>query len=126
MSNGRFTILGRIRSFAVAVRGIGTMISSQHNAWIHALATVVVVGTGVAVKLRTDDWCWVILAIVAVWTAEALNTALEFLADAAAPEYHPMVKRAKDVAAAAVLISSIGSVTIAALIFGPKLLALLR
>lgn len=124
MSNGRFTITGRLRSFAFAVRGIGTMISSQHNAWIHALATVVIVSLGATLKLCTYEWCWIILAIMAVWTAEALNTALEFLADAAAPEYHPLVKRAKDVAAAAVLISSIGSMTIAALIFGPKLMAL--
>lgn len=63
-----------------------------------------------------------VVAIMAVWTAEALNTALEFLADVASPEFHPVVKKAKDVAAGAVLISATGSVAIALLILGPHIL----
>ena len=42
-----------------------------------------------------------------VWTAEALNTAFEFLADAASPNFHPVVRDAKDVAAGAVLITAL-------------------
>ena len=56
-----------------------------------------------------------------VWSAEALNTALEFLADAAKPEYHPLVKKAKDVAAGAVLIAALGAAVIGALVFIPAL-----
>ena len=55
---------------------------------------------------------------MAVWTAEALNTAFEFLAGVASPEFHPLVKNAKDVTAGAVLISAMGAVTIAILILG--------
>ena len=66
-----------------------------------------------------------IFAIALVWTAEGLNTALEWLCDVAAPEYHPLVKKAKDVAAAAVLLAAIGSALIGLLVFGPRLLALL-
>jgi diacylglycerol kinase (ATP) len=62
---------------------------------------------------------------MAVWTAEALNTALEFLADVASPQFHPLVEKAKDVAAGAVLISAVGSTTIALLIFGPHAWSLL-
>ena len=61
------------------------------------------------------------LAVMAVWTAEALNTAFEFLADVASPNYHPLVGKAKDVAAGAVLISAIGAVVIGLLVFGPHL-----
>jgi diacylglycerol kinase (ATP) len=53
--------------------------------------------------------------------AEALNTALEFLCDVASPQFHPMVKHAKDVAAGAVLISAIGAVAVGLLIFLPHL-----
>jgi diacylglycerol kinase (ATP) len=60
---------------------------------------------------------------MAVWTAEALNTAFESLCDVASPEFHPMVERAKDVAAGAVLVAAIGSVVIGLLVFGPRLLA---
>jgi diacylglycerol kinase (ATP) len=61
--------------------------------------------------------------MMAVWTAEALNTALELLADAASPDFHPLVAKAKDVAAGAVLLSAVGSVVIGLLILGPPLLA---
>ena len=119
-------VAGRIRSVGYALRGIGTMLRSQRNAWLHALATVVVVATGLGLGVPAGDWKWLILAIVAVWSAEALNTALEFLADAAKPEYHPLVKQAKDVAAGAVLIAALGAAVIGALVFIPALRAWLE
>lgn len=114
-----FAFTGRIRSFANALAGIATMLRSQHNAWIHAAATVAVCALGLLLGLSTADWCWIVLAIMSVWTAEALNTAFEFLADAASPEFHPLVKHAKDVAAGAVLIAAIGATVIATLVFWP-------
>ena len=65
------------------------------------------------------------LAIAIVWTAEALNTAFEFLADAATPSFHPIIRDAKDVAAGAVLVTAIAAVVIGAIIFWPHLLTLL-
>ena len=98
------------------------MLKSQHNAWIHALATIIVFALGLSFGLTTFEWCWIVLSIMAVWTAEALNTAFEFLADAASPSYHPLIGKAKDVAAGAVLISAIGSAVIGLLIIGPYIL----
>ena len=112
-----FQFTGRIRSFKFAAVGIWTMLKSQHNAWIHACATLLVVILGIGVGVSRSEWCWLVLAIMAVWTAEALNTAFEFLADVAAPQFHPLVKHSKDVAAGAVLISAIGSVIIGWLVF---------
>ncbi len=123
MPHRPFQFTGRIRSFKYALRGIGIMLSSQHNAWIHALATVLVCGTGLWLEISASQWCWIVLAIVAVWTAEALNTAFEFLADAASPEFHPLVEKSKDVAAGAVLISAVGAAVIALLVLGPPLMA---
>ena len=120
------TFSGRIRSVRFAVRGIRTMVVSQHNAWIHALATVAVTAAGLFVGLSWSEWCWIVLAIVSVWTAEALNTAFEFLTDVASPNFHPLAEKAKDVAAGAVLISAIGAVIIGALVFWPKVVGLLH
>lgn len=125
-TNGSFTISGRVQSFRYAFQGVALMLKSQHNAWLHAFASVCILVMGGLFRLSAGEWCWVILAIVAVWTAEALNTALEFLADAASPAFHPLVKDAKDVAAGGVLISAIGSVVIGLLVLGPHLLAFLR
>ena len=62
---------------------------------------------------------------MAVWTAEALNTAFEFLTYVASPSFHPLAGHAKDVAAGAVLIAAIGAVVIGLLVFGPHLESLL-
>jgi|SRR5437773_988743 len=123
MNNSTLTFTGRIRSIKCALIGIGVMISSQHNAWIHAAATVLVVMVGLFLRLNSAQWCWIVLAIMSVWTAEALNTAFEFLTDVASPEFHPLAARAKDVAAGAVLIAAIGSVVIGLLVLGPYTLA---
>lgn len=112
-----FTFTGRLRSFTHAFRGIRTMLGSQHNAWVHLAATIVVITTGLVVQLSRSEWCWIALAIAGVWTAEALNTAFEILCDVASPEFHPKVKQAKDVAAGAVLITALGAVIIGLLIF---------
>lgn len=99
------------------------MIRSQHNAWIHAAATCAVAVAGVAFKLDRFEWCWIVLAVAAVWTAEALNTAFEFLADVTTKEFHPVVEQSKDVAAGAVLVTAIAAAVIGLLIFGPHLMA---
>jgi diacylglycerol kinase (ATP) len=121
-----FSWAARARSFGHAFRGVVTLLASQHNAWIHAAATIAVVWLGLALGVGRLEWALLIFAIALVWTAEGLNTALEWLCDAAAPEYHPLVKKAKDVAAAAVLLAAIGSALIGLLVLGPHLLALLE
>ena len=114
-----FSFTGRIRSVNHAIYGIIEMIKGQHNAWVHAVATICVVTAGSVFQVSTSEWCFLILAIVAVWVAEALNTAFEFLCDVTSPEFHPLVKKSKDVAAGAVLLSAIGAVIIGLIIFVP-------
>jgi diacylglycerol kinase (ATP) len=121
-----FQFTDRIRSFKFAFIGIWTMLKSQHNAWVHAGATVAVVAAGFFFNISSQEWCWLVLAIMAVWTAEAFNTAFEFLADVASPEFHLLVQHSKDIAAGAVLISAIGSVVIGLLILGPHFIGLIK
>lgn len=118
-------LMDRVRSFKYAFTGLWTMLKSQQNAWIHACGTVSVMVVGLFFRVSRGEWCWLVLAIMAVWTAEALNTAFERLADVASPEFHPLVKQAKDVAAGAVLIAAIGSAVIGMLVLGPYVLRLL-
>ena len=98
------------------------MLVSQHNAWIHAGATLLTVTCGAVLSVDRLEWLALILAIVSVWTAEALNTAFEFLCDVASPDFHPLVEKAKDVAAGAVLITAVGAAAVGALVFVPHLL----
>jgi len=116
---------GRMRSFQYALQGLCILLKSQPNARIHAFATVIVCAAGFFFGFTRAEWCWIVLAICAVWAAEAFNTAFEFLADAASPEYHPMVKNGKDVAAGAVLVSALGSTVIGLIIILPYMIGIL-
>jgi diacylglycerol kinase (ATP) len=101
---------------------VWTLLASQLNARIHLLATACACGLGLLIGISLLEWCAVVIAIVMVWVAEALNTAFEFLCDVASPEFHPLVQKGKDVAAAAVLLSAVGAVVIGLLVFVPHLL----
>ena len=118
-----FTIGARLRSFTNAARGLRLLLRSQHNAWLHAAATVAAILLGIVSGLSVAEWCWIALAITVVWTAEAFNTALEALTDLAMPNLHPLAANAKDLAAAAVLLSAAGSAVIGLLVLGPHLLS---
>jgi diacylglycerol kinase (ATP) len=122
MSEPGFSLAGRARSFRYAARGLVALARSQHNAWIHAAASVVVVGLGFGVGLARLEWCLVILAMALVWSAEAANTAIEALCDVASPAVHPLVERAKDIAAGAVLVSACGALVVGLLVFGPHVI----
>lgn len=111
----------RARSFKHAFRGVGIVLAEPH-ARIHLAATGVVLGASVWLGLSLSEWLWIVGAIVAVWAAESFNTAVEALADAAVPEEHPLIRNAKDTAAAGVLIAAIGAAVIGVLVLGPRLL----
>lgn len=115
----------RIKSAGFALNGIWILLRTQQNARLHAIATLVAIGMGIALGISANEWLWVILAIVLVWITEALNTAIEFLADIVSPEFHPLVKQAKDVAAGAVLIAATGAALIGLIVFLPRLLVML-
>jgi diacylglycerol kinase (ATP) len=109
----------RVKSFAYALQGVACLVRTQPNARLHLLAAVLVCVVGWYVGLSGVEWLWIIVAITLVWSAEAFNTAIEQLADALHPEQHPGIGRAKDVAAAAVLITAAGAAVIGMLVFVP-------
>lgn len=98
------------------------MLQSQHNAWLHALGTVVALTAAAIFHLNRMEWCVIVLAIVAVWVAEALNTAVEYVTDIASPGFHTIAGKAKDVAAGGVLIAALGAAIVGIIVFGPHAL----
>jgi diacylglycerol kinase len=77
-------------------------------------------------RLSSDGRRWILLAIALVWLAEALNTAIERLADAITLEPNENIGYAKDVAAGTVLAAAIISTVIGLTIFLPRMIALVR
>lgn len=119
--NESFSLMARIRSFRFAFKGVYTLITTQHNCWIHAVATILVITFGWYLQVSQTEWLVLILAIGLVWMAEALNTAVEFLGDAVSLEQHPLIGKAKDVASAGVLIAAITAAVVGLIIFLPKM-----
>lgn len=115
-----FFLRARIKSFHYAFQGIITFFKYEHNARIHALAALCVVGLGFYMHLSISEWCWISFAIGLVIITEMLNTAVESLTDLASPEIHPLAKKTKDIAAGAVLIATLVAIVIGLLIFIPK------
>lgn len=118
-------LVGLIRSFGFAFAGVGAMLRTQRNAQIHTVAMIVVVAAGGLFGVTADEWIALILATALVLALEGLNTALEAVVDLVSPQPHPLAKKAKDVAAGAVLIGAIGAALVGCIIFLPRLLALL-
>jgi diacylglycerol kinase len=125
MTDKKFSISRRIRSFGCAFRGIFFAFKTQHNIWIHLLAIIVVVSAGFIFKLDVLEWSLVVLAIGLVLVSEMINTAIEWLVDLLSPDYSEKAGLIKDVAAGAVLIAAVISVIIGAIVFLPKMIELI-
>ncbi len=115
----------RGKSFQYAFSGLRYALRTQKNSWIHLFFTIAAICAGVLLKITALEWTVIIFCIGLVWLAELLNTALETAVDLFCPEYHPLAKVVKDVAAGAVLVAALISVVIGLIIFGPPLSHLL-
>jgi diacylglycerol kinase (ATP) len=115
-------IMKRLYSFKYAFKGIGFMMRTQKNAWIHLSVALLVIVLSIIYKLEKLEWCLMIVAIGLVLMAEMFNTAIEFITDLLSPDYQKKAGRAKDLAAGAVLISAITSALIGLFIFIPKMI----
>ena len=114
-----FNIKKFIKSFFYAGRGIYQLIRYEQNAWVHMLATVIVIVAGLLLGLSRYEWIGICAAIGMVWCAEAVNTAIEKLVDLVSPERNPQAGLVKDIAAGGVLICAIVAIIIALLVFLP-------
>jgi diacylglycerol kinase (ATP) len=121
MGPKHFSWKGRARSFGFAFAGLKHVFVTQHNFWIHIGISAIVIVAGFALNVSANDWRWLIASIAFVLVTETLNTAIELACDAVRPEFNPHIERAKDIAAAAVLIASCAAAVIGALVFWPYL-----
>jgi diacylglycerol kinase len=115
-----------IAGFGYAFSGLWYALRTQRNARVHAVAALLAVALGILLHVSAVEFALVIVAISGVFIAEMFNTVIEISIDLAHPEYHPLAKTAKDVAAGAVLLSAMLAVAIALFVFGPHLWMLLH
>jgi len=111
----------RWHSFTAAVHGVGYTLRTQRNTWIELAAVAVVVAAGLWLRIRPTEWAVLALTVAMVLALEAVNSAIEALVDLVSPDYHELARVAKDCAAGAMIFAVLGSLAVAAAIFGPPL-----
>lgn len=115
----------RLQSFGYAFRGIATMFQETPNAWIHLYLAILAIALGFVFEISRGEWLAVIIVIGLVFALEAMNTAIEKLADFACDnKIHPIIKKVKDMAAGAVLIAALAAFVVGVWVFLPRLLHL--
>ena len=117
----KFSIKQRINSFGYAFNGLRILFFKEHNSWIHLLATIIVIIAGFIYRISLTEWLFILVMIALVFVTEIINSALEHLADFVSPQHSEVIKKVKDLAAAAVLLSAITALITAVIIFYPKI-----
>ena len=107
-----------LESLKYALEGIAYCINTQRNMRIHSVFAVLVLLAGIIIRISKLEFIIIIMVISLVFICEVFNTAIEKAVDTSTQEYHPIAKISKDVAAGAVLVSSINAIIIGCLIFG--------
>jgi diacylglycerol kinase len=115
-----------MKRFKYAINGLISAFKTEVNLRIHVLTALVACAAGFYFELSSVEWAIIILCIVLVISFELINTAIEELCNLVHPEQHPIIKKVKDIAAAAVLLAAFGSVVAGFIIFLPKLISLLN
>lgn len=105
---------GFVDRLGFAWAGLRTAWRMEKSLRTHALATACVAVTLLLTRAPALWWGVMALTIALVVGAELLNTAIEALADHLHPQRHEAIKRTKDVAAAAVLVTSVAALIVAA------------
>ncbi|WP_066049788.1 diacylglycerol kinase family protein [Robertmurraya korlensis] len=118
--NRKFKTINVLYSFRHAVSGFSKALKEERNMKIHLFFTVAVVFLGFVLEVTKIEWILLLLLIGGVISLELINSSIENLVDLVTEEFHPLAKKAKDMAAAAVFFLSIVSVIIGLIIFIPK------
>ena len=108
--------------FVYASKGLVEAIRTQFNIRFHFAATIVVLALSFYLKLSVTEWCFILISIGIMLTAELLNTAIEYLTDFVSPEFNDLAGKVKDIAAAAVFCAALVSAIVGLIIFVPKIL----
>jgi diacylglycerol kinase (ATP) len=115
-----FSLSERLNSFRYAINGLRILFKEEHNARIHLLAAILAIFFGFYFGISAMEWIALIIVIGLVFILEAVNTALENLADVVSPGKNEKIGVVKDLGAGAVLVSALLAVVVGLIIFLPK------
>jgi diacylglycerol kinase (ATP) len=126
MKNEKFSLRKRIKSLGYAFNGLKIMFMEEHNSRIHLVAAIIVIIAGFLLKISLMEWVLLAIVIGSVFISELFNSALENLANHLSPGQSDNIGKAKDLAAAAVLVSAFIAILTGCVIFLPKIYILIK
>ncbi|UPT70950.1 MAG: diacylglycerol kinase family protein [Flavobacterium sp. JAD_PAG50586_2] len=115
-------VKGRLKSVGFAVKGAFKLITTEHSVMVQSSLAVIMIIAGFYFEISREEWMLQILAFGLVLSIEALNTAVEKIADFIHPEFHNRIGFIKDIAAGAVLFAAMAAIAVGLLIYVPKFL----
>ena len=107
--------------FRYAFNGLWYALRTQRNVRVHVCIAILAILLGIILHISAIEFAMIFVAITSVFIAEMFNTVFELCIDIAAPDYHPLAKIAKDMAAGAVLLSAMLAVAIGLFVFVPHI-----
>jgi diacylglycerol kinase len=107
--------------FRCALEGIADALATQRHLRIHIAVAGLVALSGILLRLPRADLLLLLIAVALVVIAELINTAVELAVDLASPAFDPIARRAKNIAAGAVLTAALASAVIGIVILAPPL-----
>ncbi len=122
MKNKLFSLQARCNSFQYALNGLRIFTIQETNAKIQIAAALVAVLLGFLFDISRLEWLAISISIAVVLALEIVNSAIERLCDLYSKSRSPMVKEIKDLAASAVLVTSVAAAINGILILVPKAL----
>ncbi|MGJ8760930.1 MULTISPECIES: diacylglycerol kinase family protein [unclassified Polaribacter] len=114
-------IRGRLRSFKFALRGMWLLMTTEDSIKAQLFVAVLATILGFYFNISNIEWMFQFIVIGLVLVAEALNTAIEKVADFVHPDYHEKIGFIKDIAAGAPSFAAFTSLIIAGFIYIPKI-----
>ena len=118
--DSRFSIHSRAKSFLYAFDGVIQFFKTEHNAWLHLVATGMVGTMAAIMGVTRSEVIALVVAVALVWICEIVNTSIEKAMDLITEEYDPRVKLIKDLSAGAVLVAATAAAIIGFVVFLPK------
>lgn len=123
-TESKFSWKKRAKAFTYAWQGLKALLKYEHNARIHMVVAVLAILAGIVFGISPVEWCLIVVCIGLVISAEALNSAVEALADKITSAYDPLIGRAKDLGATAVTLLALVAVVVGCIIFIPRIIRL--
>ena len=120
MSSRNNFFLNRLKSAKYAAKGFWILITSENSIIAQVIIAIIMTIIGFIMHISATEWMFQLVAIGLVLVAEALNTAIEKIADFIHPEYHKQIGRVKDISAGAAFFAAIFAIIIGLIIYIPK------